>query len=59
MVHLKSVVMKITYFMLDQPLAMFKTGIFHKKKQNDYSEYLIYIAVMSSCLSSKAPLGQS
>ena len=27
MVHLKSVVMKITYFMLDQPLAMFKMGI--------------------------------
>ena len=37
MVHLKSDVMKITYYMHDQYFVMFKAIICHWNKQNYYS----------------------
>ena len=41
MVHLKSDIMKIAYYIWDQHHAMFKTSILPQEQQNDYSEYLL------------------
>ena len=40
MVHFKSDVMNISYYIRDHHLAMLRPAFCHKKKQNYYSEYL-------------------
>ena len=43
MVQLKSDVMKITYYIGDQHLDMFKTSILPQEEKNDYHEYLLIL----------------
>ena len=40
MAHLKSNVMKITYYIGDRKLAMLMTSILQEEQPNDYSDYL-------------------